>query len=583
MKRLKPVDVVIAGGGWTGLLMAKELAVRTSLSVVVLERGPRRTLAEYSSAMDEVDYNIRLRMMQDISEETITHRHSPDASAVPVRQYGSFHPGTGVGGAGEHWGAVCYRFEPHHFNLATHLREKHGAAGLPRDLAVEDWGLNYDDLEPYYWKAEQMMGVGGKAGNLQGKLIEGGNIFEAPRSQEYPNPPHPNNYLMTEFIRGSRDLGYHPYPVPAATLTRNYRNPDGVSRPACAYCGFCNRYGCMIGAKAQPSNTLMPVLAQRRNFQLRPLSWVRRLVHRGARVEGVTYASGPNGEEVMQPARIVVLASWTLNNTRLLLLSGIGQPYDPATAKGTLGRNLTHQVCAGLQLFFDKPLNSFMGAGGLGMAIGDFEGEEHLDPGVLRGGGIRTQSSGDGPISSFGRVPPGESTAAWGSQWKKAALRWYDRMGSIMFEGDHLAYRQNYLDLDPAYKDRFGDPLLRLTLDWTGHERRQAEMFLRIQRDLAKAMGARPGAVLRGVGRRYSVTYYQSSHVQGGTIMGPSPGSSVLNPWSQHWQIPNLFVLGGSTFPQSAWGNPTLSAAALTYRTADAIIQRYLKHPGALA
>ena len=143
----------------------------------------------------------------------------------------------------------------------------------------------------------------------------------------------------------------------------------------------------MIGAKAQPSNTLMPILASKKNFQLRPACWVRRIVYRNGRAEGVIYA-GPNGEEIMQPAKLVVLASWTLNNTRLLLLSGIGQPYDPATGKGTLGRNLTHQVCAGLQLFFDKPLNGFMGAGGLGMAIGDFEGEEKLGPGVLRGGGI---------------------------------------------------------------------------------------------------------------------------------------------------------------------------------------------------
>ena len=65
--------------------------------------------------------------------------------------------------------------------------------------------------------------------------------------------------------------------------------------------------------------------------------------------------------------------------------------------------------------------------------------------------------------------------------------------------------------------------------------------------------------------------------------MSPTPDLGVVNPWLQHWQVPNLFVLGGSTFPQNGWGNPTLSALALTYRTADAIAGRYLKHPGALA
>ena len=166
MERLKHVDVVIVGGGWTGLLMAKEIASRTSLSVLVLERGA--AAHNYASTMDELDYLIRLRMMQNLADETVTHRHSSKDRAVPVRQYGSFNPGTGVGGAGEHWGAVSNRYRPDQFTLATHLREKYGAERLPENLTVQDWGMTYDELEPYYWRAEQMMGVCGKAGNLRG-------------------------------------------------------------------------------------------------------------------------------------------------------------------------------------------------------------------------------------------------------------------------------------------------------------------------------------------------------------------------------------------------------------------------------
>ena len=110
MTNLKPVDVAIIGGGWTGLAMAKELVSRSSVNVMALERGAPQTLADYAMDMDELDYNIRLRMMQNIAEETVTHRHSARDSAVPVRQYGSFHPGTGVGGAGEHWTGMCFRF-----------------------------------------------------------------------------------------------------------------------------------------------------------------------------------------------------------------------------------------------------------------------------------------------------------------------------------------------------------------------------------------------------------------------------------------------------------------------------------------
>src|SRR5215475_14051276 len=316
MTRLKPVDVVIAGGGWTGLAMAKEIATRTSLSVVVLERGQKRGLKEYAEGMDEVDYGIRLRMMQNIAEETVTHRHKMGQPAAPVRQYGSFNPGTGVGGAGEHWNAMAYRYIPDQFRLATVLRERHGSR-LPTDLMLQDWGVTYDELEPYFWRVEQMMGISGKAGNLRGQIVEGGNPFEGPRSHEYPNPPHKATYLMSLFMKAARELGYHPFLSPAATLSQTYRNPDGVSRSGCAYCGYCQRYGCMIGAKAQPTNTLLPVVAARKNFALRTGCWVRRVVHKDGKAEGVSYIDA-SGIEWEQPARIVIHALSTLDNTRLL-------------------------------------------------------------------------------------------------------------------------------------------------------------------------------------------------------------------------------------------------------------------------
>jgi gluconate 2-dehydrogenase alpha chain len=584
MQQLKPVDVVIAGGGFVGLTLAKEISTRTSLSVVVLERGHARKLADYATGMDELDYALRFRMMQNLAEETATHRHSSRASAVPIRQYGSFHPGTGVGGAGEHWGGVSYRFYPEAFHLDTFLREKFGPSRLSGDLAVRDWGFTYEDLEPYYWRAEQLIGVGGKAGNIQGKKIDGGNVFEGPRSHEYPNPPHKMSYAGTLFEKAVRELGYHPYPVPTATLSRDYTNPDGIARAACAYCGYCTRYGCMIGAKAQPTNVLMPVLQNRKNFTLRAGCSVRRVVHRQGKAEGLTYLD-QSGTETFQPASLVILASWTLNNARLLLLSKVGERYDPFTGKGTLGANLTHQVSQATRVFLDKPLNAFMGTGGLGLCISDFDGKEGLDasPGVLRGGNIRVMSTGEGPIASFGVIPPGETESDWGPEFKKAALAWHDRVASINTEAEHLAYRQNFLDLDPTYTDKYGDPLVRLTLDWTAHERAQGALLTRVHAQIARAMNGRAAPPNSRTLERYNVTQYQSTHVNGGAIMGMSPDRSVVNPWLQHWQVPNLWVMGGSAFPQNGSGNPTLTILAITLRAADRLIGRYLKHPGGLA
>jgi gluconate 2-dehydrogenase alpha chain len=193
-------------------------------------------------------------------------------------------------------------------------------------------------------------------------------------------------------------------------------------------------------------------------------------------------------------------------------------------------------------------------------------------------GGIGT---GFQPIVGFGAVPPSVK-ARWGSEWKKAAMYWYDRVGAVNFSGEHIPYKENYMDLDPVYKDHLGDPLLRMTLDWRDNERKMVEFAIAKGVELSRAMGAKevqPGVPYG----KYDARRYQSTHVQGGTIMGTSPESSVVNTYGQHWQASNLFVMGASMFPNNGSANPTPSIIALTYRAADAIVDRYLKHPARLA
>jgi len=390
---------------------------------------------------------------------------------------------------------------------------------------------------------------------------------------EYPLPPLRTAYAGLQFREAAEKLGYHPYPHPAANASEAYRNPDGIARPGCAYCGYCERFGCMIGAKAQPTNTLLPVLARRQTFTMRTGCWVRRVVHKDGRATGVQYVDA-KGQEVFQPADAVVLATFTLNNVRLLALSKIGTPYDPITAKGTLGKNLTHQVGGnGTRIFFDRPLNAFMGSGALGMMIADFDGDHALDgsEGIVRGGTISVGSSGNRPISSFEAYPAGTVKTNWGSEWKAASLAWRDKVSGIGFTGEHLAYRHNFMDLDPRYTDKMGDPLLRFTLDWTEHEYRQRVYAAEIQMKIAKAMGVKFDET-HPVKSKYNVVQYQTTHIQGGAVMGTSPENSVVNTNLQHWNVPNLWVIGASAFPQTASGNPTLTALALTYRAADAFI-----------
>src|SRR5882672_7034989 len=318
MKTLPRTDVVIIGGGWTGLLMAKELGARTSLSVVVLERGAARESQGYLTEMDELDYAIRLRMMQDPSLETVTFRHHPKQQSLPIRQLTSFLPGTGLGGAGEHWQGMSIRAYEDFFELRTRTLEKYGAKRLPEDCDIRDWGVTYRELEPYYTRAESLLGVSGIAGNIKGKIVPGGNPFDSQRSREYPTPPMKMPHLAEMFRAATESLGLHPYPVPAATISTAYTNPDGVHRLGCVYCGFCERFGCMIGAKAQPSNTLLPVIAKQKNVHIRTRASVRRILQdaggKPSHARGVVYVDEV-GQELFQPADLVILASWTLNNT----------------------------------------------------------------------------------------------------------------------------------------------------------------------------------------------------------------------------------------------------------------------------
>ena len=177
--KLKSADIVIVGLGWTGGIVAKELA-DTNLSIVVLERGaPRDTNPDfmYPTVHDELRYAQRHELMQNVSRETLTFRNTASETALPMRQLGSFLPGEGVGGAGVHWNGVTWRWLPWDHEPLKLTLARYGRATIPPDMNLQDWGVSYDELEPYYDKFEFLCGISGKAGNLRGQKIAGGNVF----------------------------------------------------------------------------------------------------------------------------------------------------------------------------------------------------------------------------------------------------------------------------------------------------------------------------------------------------------------------------------------------------------------------
>ena len=580
--RLKETDVVLLGVGLVGSILGRELT-KAGLEVVGLERGePRHTVPDFQGpAMhDELRYSIRKQLMMDAAKETYTFRNSRDQTALPIRRIESFLPGTGLGGSAVHWNGQTWRFHDADFRMRTRADERYGRNFLGDEYTFQDWGVTYSELEPYYDRFEYLLGIAGKAGNLQGKKIDGGNVLEEPRSREYPTPPQKEPFGSAMFRKAAQSLGYHPFPGPSANMSQPYTNPEGVSLQTCMFCGYCERYGCEHYAKASPQTVVLPVLLKDKRFTLRTHCQVQRINVKGNTATGVTYIDG-QGREFEQPAKLVIVGLFALNNVRMLLLSKIGTPYDPQSGKGVVGRNYTYQTTSGVNVFFDQRvnINPFMRSGACGTVIADFVGDnfDHSKLGFLGGAYIGEVMSHGRPIE-FHPTPPG--TPAWGSEWKKAVVRHYNHTSVVNVHGSSIAVRGNYLDLDPTYKDAWGQPLMRMTFDFPENDLKMSEYCTARAADIAKAMGGEVSGAPRR--RPYTVTQYQSTHNTGGTVMGADRATSVLNRYCQSWDVSNVFVVGASNFPQNASYNPTGTVGALAYWTADAILNRYLKSPGAL-
>lgn len=583
--RMKEVDAVLIGVGLVGSMLGRELT-RAGLSVVGLERGePRSTVPDFQGPHmhDELRYSVRKALMQDNTKETLTFRNREGQEALPIRRWESFLPGTGVGGSAVHWNGQTFRFQDDDFRMRTLTDERYGKGFMDEDLLVQDWGVDGPEMEPYFDRFEYLLGVSGKAGNLNGKKIEGGNPFEDSRSREYPTPPMKEPYGSAIFRKAAKELGYHPYPQPSSNLSQPYTNPEGMKLSTCMFCGYCERYGCEHYAKASPQTILLPVLLKDQNFELRTQCQVLRvnLDSTGKKATGVTYVDGA-GREFEQPASLVILGGFALNNVRMLLLSGIGKPYDPKTGEGVVGRNYAYQTMSAVQVFYDNDviINPFMRSGANGTLISDFAGD-NFDHGPHKfvGGAYIGEIMSHGRPIEFHPTPPG--TAAWGSEWKKSVIKHYNHTSVLNVHGSSMAARQNYLDLDPTYKDAWGLPLLRMTFDFPENDLRMSAYVTERALEIGKAMG---GLQVAGSSRKgpYTITQYQTTHNTGGTVMGMDPATSVVNKYLQSWDVSNLFVIGASNFPQNASYNPTDTVGALAYFAADAIVNQYLKSPGPL-
>ena len=419
MARTNPKkDVVIVGLGWTGSILGMELA-NQGLDIIALERGPDQNTVpdfQYPKVIDELKYGIRFGFAQKPRNSTLTVRRNLDETALPYRVLGSFLPGNGVGGAGLHWNGHTWRPQLEELKLRSYVEENFGAEIIPEDMTIQDYPFTYDELEPFFDRFEYVAGISGTAGNVRGQIQQGGNPFEAPRSRGYPMPAMPQTYDAMKFAKAAANLGYHPFPRPAGIASESYVNEYGMQMGPCNFCGFCERYGCYNYSKSSPQTMILDALKRKPNFQYKTNAEVLKveLAEDGKTATGVTYFDEESGELVFQPADIVLICAYSIHNVHLMLVSGIGKPYNPHTGEGVVGKNYAYQMNGGVSLFYkEENFNWFIGTGSNGMVIDDF-GMNNMDyakEGFIGGSYISSGTFNGQPLRSM-RLPAGTQVGA---------------------------------------------------------------------------------------------------------------------------------------------------------------------------
>jgi gluconate 2-dehydrogenase alpha chain len=554
---LKKTDVVIVGLGAVGGVAALPLA-RAGLDVIGLEAGTWLTPRDF--APDELRNNFRgwPQSAQKANSEIPTHR--PSASA-PYSPRLPIHPMmNAVGGTSLHYWAQSWRLNPWDFKVVSETTRRYGAARIPKGSTVEDWPFGLEEIEPYYDKVEHEVGISGQAGNINGAIDKRGNIFEGPRAREYPMPPLRGTEFTDRMATTARKLGWHPFPGPAAINSQLYDE-----RPGCLYHGFCNRGGCHVNAKNSTAVSTIPkaVGTGRMKVVTQAIVTSVDVDEKSGRVSGVTYVKG--GVEYFQPADVVLLASYTYENVRILLLSkSKAFPSGLSNNGGQVGKHyFSHHTGATLAALFPFDLNNWYGLPAQGVAVDNWADDnfDHSGHDFIGGGNLWAYSDrrpiGAASMSTFGKAP------TWGSGWKSFIKQNADRWNIAYLQKTTLPYEDNYLDLDPTVKDALGFPVCRITADHKDNEKRIGAF---IQDKMAQwFMEAGAIAVEKGP----NGTMGPSTHAYGGTRMGDKRDTNVVDRWGFSHEVPNLAILGASVMGTSGAHNPTLTAQALAWRTAE--------------
>jgi gluconate 2-dehydrogenase alpha chain len=455
---LKPVDVAVIGLGAAGGVAVLPLT-RAGLTVAGIEAGTWMDVHTFKP--DEIYNNVRslVTSVPKAKREIPTFRTSDTAVA---RQGTNAPMMNAIGGTSIHYHAQSWRYSPWDFKVRAESIRRYGPNSIPKGTTLEDWPVTYDELEQYYDHVEYEIGVSGRAGNIAGKIDPRGNVFEGPRQRDFPMPPLRDTDFTDMMTAAARKLGWKPFRGPAAINSQPYKG-----RPGCAYHGYCDRGGCHISAKNSTAVTTIPEALRTKSLTIFDKAQVTRIASGADGLAvGVEYLRA--GKEYFQPAKVVLLGSYTYENSRLLLLSKSKvYPNGLSNNHGQAGKHYfghwDAQAGTGVSALFPFDLNIWYGAIAQNVTVDEWADDnfDHSGLGFIGGAAIQVNTEkhpiGAAAMSTYGRAPQ------WGSGWKAFVRENAGRWVSSYIQANTFPYENTYLDLDPDVKDPLGDPVCRIT------------------------------------------------------------------------------------------------------------------------
>ncbi len=501
--------VVIIGSGAGGGTLAHELAER-GIDTICLEAGKHLNWRT-DFANDEWDMFGKTAWL-DKRTTSGTWRVAQDFPNLPTWICKT------VGGSTLHWAGASLRFQEHEFKARTHYGDLKGANLL-------DWPIELADLEKYYTRAEDKMGV--------------------TRTHNIPPLPESNNYKV--FEAGAKKMGYKK--VHNGRMAINSQPRDG--RGACRQLGFCFQ-GCRMGAKWSTLYSEIPKAIKTGHFELRSEAHVLKITHdRQGKVNGVIYADS-QGKQHLQKAKVVSVAANSIESPRLLLNSASNMfPNGLANSSGQVGKNYMRHMTGSVYAIFENPVHMYRGT----TMAGIITDESRLDTkrGFVGGYEMETLSLGVPFMAAF--LNPGASGAYFAH-----LMDGYENMAGMWLVGEDMPQESNRITLHATEKDQYDMPIPNVHFDDHPNDIAMRNHAYRSGSGIYQVLGAKDVI---------ETPPYPSTHNLGTNRMSKNPRDGVVNQWGQSHDIDNLFISDGSQFTTGAAENPTLTIVSLAIRQAE--------------